>query len=178
MLRIAAAFGVAVFGASSLCAQSQVSAQRIPGSVRNAGSDHVDTGAWTRGNQQLVGIGPDIICDNTAESGYFTTAGMATATGDWSWIDEGRLPGVDSDLPGAQYFPGAIVGGIAFSYCTDSAASIGITFQLHDGYQPCDLVRTSPMSPFSLAGTITAPSLPVSPMGASAAGPSPYYDVL
>lgn len=165
MLRIAALAGLGAFLSSSLFAQSPLSAQPIPGAIRNAGTYHVDTGTWTRGGQQLTGFNPDVLYDNTAQSGYFTTAGMANATGDWSWIDEGRIPSDDSDIPGARFFAGQVVNGISFSYCTDSAAPIGITFQLYESYEPCDLIRTAPSSPFLLSGSIAAPALPASPMG-------------
>lgn len=164
MTRIIYLAGLAALCAGELFAQSPLNAQRMTAPLRNAGIYHLATGTWTRSAGATANLGPDVIYTNTADSSYFTTAGMADATGDWSWIDEGRVPSPNSDVVGAEYID-AQVNGLSFSYCTDAATPIGLTFQAYESYGPCDLVRTDPSAIFTLSGALTATGLPASPMG-------------
>ncbi len=167
MTRIFYLASLSALCASGLLAQSAITAQRLTAPLRNAGVYHLATGTWTRSARLTANLGPDVIYTNTADSGYFTTAGMAGATGDWSWIDEGRVPSPNGDVVGAEYTE-AQVNGLSFSYCTDSATPIGLTFQAYESYLPCDLVRTDPNAIFTLSGSVAAAGLPASPMGGNA----------
>ena len=49
--------------------------QRMSGPLRHAGTYHYATGTWTRQGGGTASLGPDVIYNSTAPSGYFTTIG-------------------------------------------------------------------------------------------------------
>ncbi len=146
---------------ASTSAQSSLEARALPGITKNAGILHVATGTWTRNVASTANLGPDTVYINDSLTGYFGLLGSDTATGDVSYIDEGRLPGTDSAVALADR-DDYCINGINFAYCTDQQGPIGITFNLYESYTPCDLIITDPAgsAPFTLSGGVVANGIP------------------
>ncbi len=162
MLRSSLVAASSVILCATATAQSELEAQAIPSVVKNAGIYHVATGTWTRNVSGTANLGPDTVYANEVATGYFGTLGSATATADYSIIDEGRLPGVGSGVALADRVDYEI-NGIAFGYCTDQAGPVvAVTFNFYESYNPCDLIVTDPAgsAPFTLSGSANGTALP------------------
>ena len=156
---------VSLLCCSTAAAQSQAEAIPITGVVKNAGILHLATGTWTRNVSDTANLGPDICYANDVASGYFSPLALDIANGDYSLIDEGRIPGPASGVGTADRTDYEI-NCITFSYCTNQGGpTVGITFNLYESYNPCDTIITAPASPFTLAGTASAAGLPGGPGG-------------
>ncbi len=168
MLRFLPIASAAIVCISVASAQSAIQAVPLPGAVQHAGIYHVATGTWTRQAASAAATGSDIIYDNTVDSGYFATLGSNIAQGDFSLIDAGRLPGPTSAVADG-FIETYVVDTLTFGYCTDQVGpTIGATFNLYESYDPCDLILTSPGSPFTLSGTFVGTGLPGAAAGAVA----------
>ncbi len=147
---------------STASAQNQTEARPIPGVVKNAGVYHVATGTWTRNVSSTASLGPDICYSNDVATGYFGTLGSATATGDYSIIDEGRVPGLGGSIATADRTDYEI-NCISFGYCTDQAGPVvNVSFNFYESYNPCDLIITDPAgsAPFTQSGCAAGTALP------------------
>jgi len=160
MLRSSLIAASSVILCASASAQQGAVAQAMPTVAKDAGIYHVATGTWTRNSSATANLGPDTIYLNDANSGYFTTLNMATASGDWSTIDAGRVPTAGSGLAGADR-TSYEVDGLMFAYCSGVVGpNTAITFNIYDSYSPCDLLLTAPVLPNNLAGSVVATGLP------------------
>lgn len=169
LVKLALAGALALASSAPSFAQSIDEVRPMPGPARHAGVYHVATGSWTRSASSLAAMGPDIIYNNTAISGYF--AGLSNFQGEdaFSLIDSGRVPTTQSGIVGDGPIvnDGYTVDGLEFSYCTSEPHfAVNILFRIYDTYSPCDLVLTDPQEPFHLAGSVLAPSLYGSATGA------------
>lgn len=119
---------------------------KVPGAVKHAGIYHVATGTWTRtGGGAVSNFGAsDIVYSNTAESGYFSSAGGngGFAAGSENF-DEGGLPGTTNGNPFTGAGPNRDeykINFLEFAYCDlGAAATSGWTFNFYESYDPCTL---------------------------------------
>ena len=130
--------------------------ERITGPVRHAGIYHVATGTWTRHAGPVAGFGPDTIYNNTAQTGYFTSAGGAGGFGPGGRnIDEGALPGTTNPGPFARN-PNRddyLVNGFEIAYCDNGlSASGGWEIEFYSSYVPCVVPTGGPDATIPLTG--------------------------
>lgn len=146
----------------------QPHALAVESATRHAGTYHMATGTWTRGATTSAALGPSVIYNNTAPSGYFSSLGLEDADDFFSITDEGRVPTTQSslttDIPVVQ--DTYVVTAIEFGYCTTSAPStFGLDLRIYDTYSVCDLYYTFPEDPLHLAGVFSVDQLPGSQTG-------------
>ncbi|MEM6674826.1 MAG: hypothetical protein AAF726_18405 [Planctomycetota bacterium] len=115
--------------------------------ARYAGVYHTPSGTWTRPSRTVAGVGSQVVYDNTAVTGYFSTL---TAPGGFApgsfVIDEGGLPGTTNgnSFPGTPDRDGYLVEGFQIAYCDfGTAVSSSWTIRFYDSYVPC----TSDLTP-------------------------------
>ena len=130
MLRSSLVAASAVILCSAASAQQQVTAKKVLGPVKNAGTYHVATQTWTRGGEQ-TNISPDRIYRNDVGSGYFGVGWE----GCWS-IDEVVLPGPNN--PAGGTLDCYTVDGFDFSYCKLGTGTVDWYFGYYGSYVPCD----------------------------------------
>lgn len=145
-----------VAGASAQTPQ-QVSAEKVPGTIKHAGIYHVSTGTWTRTGGAVANFGPDVIYSNTAGSGYFTTDGGAGGFAPGSTnFDEGGLPGT-TNASTVWGGPGPNrdeynANGFEVGYCDLGAAgSGGWEISFYSEYTPCT-AATNPDAVIQVTG--------------------------
>ncbi|QDV06649.1 hypothetical protein Poly30_21640 [Planctomycetes bacterium Poly30] len=110
--------------------------------ARHAGTYHVTTGTWTRRTSSTAAFGPDVVYDNTAYSGYFTSAGSVGGFMSGGMVvDEGGLPGTAN----GHAFPGTpdrdlySVDGFEISYCDmNGPGTSGWEISFYQSYEPCE----------------------------------------
>lgn len=135
-------------------AQADLSARTHPvpaSGVREGGTYHVATQAWTR-KARAANVGADVVYDNTCATGYFFPL-----SGD-RLVDEGRLPSLTSPTNVASR-PGCgteyTIDGFQIAYCTDQAgfAASTTTVNFYESYASCSSVSAlTPTASFALTG--------------------------
>jgi hypothetical protein len=128
--------------ASAQDSPKTLSAERVRGEVKHAGIYHVSTGTWTRSSSAVAGFGPDTIYSNTAESGYFSSAG---GNGDYAPgstnYDEGNVPSSsNTNNPGNR--DEYSVNCVEIGYCDFGTASSGWELGFYSSYSPCTFDST------------------------------------
>lgn len=147
--------------------------QPVPG-VKDAGTYHVATGTWTRGESSLARGDYDVIYDNSCSVGWYLPLEQQAI------VDDGRLPSTTSPynpqvgpMPASNYplvsFPGTDdsygVNWYEFAYCTGSAAPITTLTAFYECYTSCeDVTLLTPTATIELSG------LPGSPAPGTAIG--------
>jgi len=115
--------------------------------VRDAGTYHLSTGAWTRAQASVAFSGPEVLYDNTCTTGYFN--GLDPGQG---MVDSGRLPSVASGGLADVYS----INGFETAYCSYESSPITIQVSFWDCYESCDdvydLPSTPPVAQFALSG--------------------------
>ncbi|HJO27664.1 MAG TPA: hypothetical protein QF730_10495, partial [Planctomycetota bacterium] len=86
-------------GALFVCADATAQntgpqAIKITGAVKDAGVYHTATGTWTRNSSATANIGPMVVYNNDANTGYF-----GLQADNETWIDNGRMPSDSSPSP-------------------------------------------------------------------------------
>ncbi len=108
--------------------------------VQSGGKFHVATGTWTRNLPEAVQLGPDIIYNNTANTGGFTTGLINLQTESFEFVDAGRIPTTSSLTPTANR-DHYNVNCIELSYCVedDSTATgpLNVEVRLYNRYSVC-----------------------------------------
>lgn len=132
---------ILLLGSSALAAQQAAEIHRAPSATKYGGIYHAHTGTWTRRANQLGPAAADVIYSNTAQAGYFSTAGGTGGFAPGSEnFDEGGLPGTTNATPFAI---GANrdtyrVNGYEISYCDFGAPmSGGWEISFYESYTPC-----------------------------------------
>ena len=128
-----------VAGAAAQSAPQALTAEKIPGAVKDAGIYHVSTGTWTRTGGAVANFGPDTIYSSTASSGYFSAAG---GSGDFAPgstnFDNGIVPGSNNTNHPSANRNVYNVNCVEIGYCD---LSVGGTtsweLSFYNGYNPC-----------------------------------------
>ena len=152
MLRSSLFAASAVLLSTAAFAQNDASSKLRPvtSPVKNAGTYHVATGAWTRAKAPTANLGPDTIYNNTCDLGFYL--GLTSLE---TMVDSGRLPSTSSvDSPNSV--PGTAdaytVNGFQVSYCAVNPL-VDIDVAHFECYAPCsDATLLVPTSTISLAG--------------------------
>ncbi len=162
LLPAALAVSLAPFASAQTALDPGISsAERIPGTIRDAGTFHVATGTWTRSIPSVASFGQlDNIYSNTAAAIYYYPAmGPVGAAALGQVIDEGVIPSTTN--PSTFALGGATqnlnhVTGLDIGYCDFEvvAASAGWTFSFYESYAPCTFPPPAPV------GTVTVSGLP------------------
>ncbi len=150
MLRISTALmtlaGLALLSTAA-SAQNDASSQLLPvPEIKDAGTYHVATGTWTRGDQPLARCVYDVIYDNTCRGAWYTALEQQT------FHDDGRIPSTSSPcvpqvgpMPGSNYasvsLPGTAdeyyVNWYQFAYCSGVAAPMTALTAFYECYVSC-----------------------------------------
>ena len=109
-------------------AQNQHTAKPITGPIKDAGIYHHATDTWTRPGASSANFGTDVLYNNDANTGYFSTI-----NDDWVYFEEGRIPGTGSEGNSACYE----INCYQTAYCTNQANAITLEVSWHDGYEQC-----------------------------------------
>jgi hypothetical protein len=126
MFRYSLIAASALFVCASATAQNNgPQAAKITAPVKDAGVYHMATGTWTRNSSATANIGPMVIYNNDANTGYF---GLYAAGEEW--IDNGRLPSTSSPSPVGSS-DDYNVNGIQTAYCSSNATG---SFDLNIGF--------------------------------------------
>ncbi|QDV07524.1 hypothetical protein Poly30_30500 [Planctomycetes bacterium Poly30] len=127
-------------GAAAQNSPQTLKAEKVPGAIKHAGIYHVSTGTWTRTGGAVANFGPDTIYSNTAESGYFSSAGGAGGFAPGSInFDEGQVPS-STNPNNAGNRDEYNVNCILIGYCDLGAAGTGgWELGFYTNYQPCTL---------------------------------------
>ncbi len=115
-----------------------LTAEKVPGAIKHAGIYHVSTGTWTRTGGAVANFGPDTIYSNTAESGYYSSAGGAGGFAPNSTnFDEGNIPSsLNTNNPGGR--DAYNVNCVEIGYCDFGAAGTGgWELSFYNSYAPC-----------------------------------------
>ena len=157
--------GLVLLGSGAL-AQKSSSILPVPG-VKHAGTYHVATGTWTRGQPSLARRAADVIYDNTCAGTWYTAREQQT------FHDDGRIPSHTSPVvtqtptPGSNWpvvsFPGTddsyMVGWYEFAYCTGVAAPVTALTAFYECYTSCsDATLISPTMALSVPGLPGSPN--------------------
>ncbi|MEM6567929.1 MAG: hypothetical protein AAF957_05935 [Planctomycetota bacterium] len=126
--------------------------------ARYAGIYHAATGTWSRPSATTSALnGIDVIYSNTAQAGYFTTAGSSGGFAPGSTnFDEGGIPGTTNGdtFPNAPDRDEYRVNGFQIGYCDfGPPLSSGWEISFYSSHVPCTL-------PSGPAGTVTVTGLP------------------
>lgn len=114
-----------------LFAQSVVRPEPITAPVRDAGTYHLATGTWTRSTGSTAALGPVVIYNNDAFTGYYHPVEPVHAV-----VDEGRIP-MSGPYPGPGSFqPDYHVDGFQIGYCTHET-SVDVAATFFERYVPC-----------------------------------------
>jgi hypothetical protein len=136
-----------------------VAPDRTPGAIKDAGVYHMVTGTWTRTGSSSASFGPDVIYNNTAESGYFTSVGMRGGFAAGGRVyDSGGIPGESngSAFPVAPDRECYRVDAFEIGYCDfGSPGTSGWTFNFLDTFNVCNNTYPTPQ-----VAEITATGLP------------------
>ncbi|MEZ5974834.1 MAG: hypothetical protein R3E96_08315 [Planctomycetota bacterium] len=160
------AAGAVILGGAAAAQSVAGDLHRVQAPVKHAGIYHVATGTWTRNVPQAVNLGPDVVYNNTANSGYYSSLGSASQAPGESLeiVHNGRIPSLSATGAGANRDT-YNVNGVDIGYCVgdDTLATGALTadITLYDGYDPC----TDPTTALRVAGGFTTAGLP----GATAA---------
>lgn len=132
----------------------------MPGPARFGGTYHVATGTWTRERRDLSRGTTQVLYDNTAQSGYFTSAnGPTGALAGVAIVDEGVIPGPThpGPFPVAVADSAVIIESVTFAYCDlDTQPGVsGWQLDFYESYTPC----IAP-SPASLSGSAIVQGAP------------------
>jgi len=137
-------------------AQSVVRPEPITSPVKNAGTYHLATGTWTRNSSGTAALGPVVIYNNDAFTGYFHPISPVEVV-----VDEGRIP-MGGPYPGPGAFQADYrVDGFQIAYCT-SEISVDIEAAFFEAYVPCTdpVAAPPPVARVSLDGVLPASSAP------------------
>ena len=96
-------------------AQSELRARPITGPIQDAGIYHHATGTWTRPGQGMASFGADVLYNNNANTGYW-----ATTNDDWTFFEEGRIPGDNGDVGNSACYQ---INCYQTAYCTNQATT-------------------------------------------------------
>lgn len=124
----------------------------VTGPVKDAGIYHVSSGTWTRAGSASASFGPDVIYDNTAWSGYFSTTGGSGGSGPIGEnFDEGQIPSSSHplNLGGRETH---LVNCFQIGYC-DFGVAGGSAWDIsfYNSYTPCSL-NTAPDATYATSG--------------------------
>jgi hypothetical protein len=97
---------------------------------------HVATGTWTRG-AATGAFGPDVLYNNNANTGYFTTMPDQTVTG-FEITDQGRMPTTVSSGNSDLY----TIDGLQLAYCTNQGNALTVNYTFYETYSPCGAFGT------------------------------------
>ncbi len=119
-----------------------VAPEALPQGARHAGIYHVQTQTWTRRPIEVDSFGPDVVYNNTALSGYFTSAGTVGGFGGrGAVIDEGAIPGTGNGLsfPVAPDRDAYWIQSVEIGYCDNNApGTSGWRLEFYQSYRPCE----------------------------------------
>lgn len=108
--------------------------------AQHGGIYHVASGTWTRNVPHALALGQDIIYNNTAVTGGFTSGGIANQTASFAFVDAGRIPTTTSPTPGVNR-DSYLVNSIEISYCVDddsmAMGPLNVDVQLYNLYSTC-----------------------------------------
>ncbi len=146
-------------GALFVCADATAQntgpqAIKITGAVKDAGVYHTATGTWTRNSSATANIGPMVVYNNDANTGYF-----GLQADNETWIDNGRLPSDSSPSPvgtSSDYY----MNGIQTAYCTSNATGtfdVNVSFWNMHGQQCADPTVGNTVAPDSLVALTGMP---------------------
>ncbi len=157
--------GLFLLGAGAL-AQRASSILPVP-DVKHAGTYHVATGTWTRGQPSLARSRYDVIYDNTCSGAWYVALEQQT------FHDDGRIPSTTSPvvtqtpMPGSNWpavsFQGTDdtydIGWYEFAYCTGVAAPMTALTAFYECYTSCsDATLISPTMAVQVSGLPGSPS--------------------
>jgi hypothetical protein len=141
--------------AATLCApvhaqsSQRIRPQPITSPIKDAGVYHLGVGTWTRKSHVALVAGPDVIYNNTCNSGYFGAQGLNE-----TWSDEGRLPSTTGPVSPPDENVGCLnaytINAFSISYCTTVAPPYAATIGFQDHYTTCAV--PSPTHSFALTG--------------------------
>ena len=135
-----------IVGATAWAATVSASAQEIETSLltkvtpmQHGGIFHVATGTWTRNVPQAVNLGPDIIYNNTANTGGVTSGGIQNQTASFDFADAGIIPSTSNPVAGNRDNYNVNCIEIAYCLADDSGATgpLNVEVQLYNQYTTC-----------------------------------------
>ena len=133
------AAGAVILGGTAAAQQVETSFHTKMTPVQHGGIFHVATGTWTRNVPQAVNLGPDIIYNNTANTGGFTSGGIASQTVSFDFADAGIIPSTSNPVAGNR--DNYNVNCVEIAYCVgdDSGATgpLNVEVQLYNQYTTC-----------------------------------------
>lgn len=148
--------GAVLYGVSAYAQQQALPLQTHNGPVKHVRYD-MRTRTITPIDKGMIGIGPDVIYNNTCLQtgvGYVPGAGVAGGAAPGAWSDWGQVPSTSNgDLPGCA--DSYLINGFNFGYCTDNPPlSIGIDVTIWESLGACPLLTDSGANPntFVLTG--------------------------
>ncbi len=134
------AAGAVILGGTAAAQQVENSFHTKVTPAKHGGIFHVATGTWTRNVPQAVNLGPDIVYNNTANTGGFTSGGIASQTVDFDFVDAGRIPSSTGPVATANR-DNYNVNCVEIGYCLgdDSGATgpLNVEVQLYNQYTSC-----------------------------------------
>ena len=130
-----------------------------PRAVRNAGIYHLASGTWTRTGPSTASFGPDVIYNNTAPSGYFTSVGMRGGFAPGGRVyDSGGIPGQSNGnaFPVAPDRECYRIDAFEIGYCDfGSPGTSGWTLNFLEAFNVCNTTTPTPQ-----VAEVTATGLP------------------
>jgi hypothetical protein len=113
-------------------------AQAIQSAPQFGGTYHVATGTWTRNVPTSAALGVnDVVYNNTANSGYYTTGAIASVTDSFAFVDAARIPATGT--AGTANRDNYNLNTITIGYCIvdNAAAAADVLISIYGSYDPC-----------------------------------------
>lgn len=122
---------------------------RVPGAVKHAGIYHAATGTWTRIRGNQANIGPDVVYNNSLESGYYYNNASGPQAG-LEFFGTGNIPTAASNgsfatSPDRTRYT---INCFEFAYCDfgTTPASSAWAFKFYDSATPCQDPTVAPVA--------------------------------